>query len=417
MHSSIGDKAGRRVSRVAVLDTIHGANVIAQRLVECGIQAEPLEVYHHTASLDAFDEVVVPVHLPPDNPHLVQAKGLGKRIISHHQAVGELIGSDADDLVKIEVTGTHSKTTTALLLAMILSRQRRVLSHTTRGLEIWSGGRPQLLKEGLSITPANVILAAQEALAQGAEALICEISLGGTGLAQLGILTSFANDYRIAGGTKWASTAKLQMLSLARQGSRLAANADCRISPDISFAEGGLVWALPDGLIYGEERLGLSLGEDLDFASYRTAISGAAAAAELLGLEREDTIRALEGFGGFSGRMKIERLDGRTVFDSSNSGLKVSDIERALDKARGPNLVAVVGEDAQTVCEGLDIPRLVELLRRRRSEIEDLVLVGERLRPLARELGAETAKDLVEGLEKAESSRPKRLLSAVKCFR
>jgi UDP-N-acetylmuramoylalanine-D-glutamate ligase len=207
------------------------------------------------------------------------------------------------------------------------------------------------------------------------------------------------------------------MLSLARQGSRLAANADCRISPDISFAEEGLVRALPDGLIYGEERLGLSLGEDLDFASYRTAISGAAAAAELLGLEREDTIRALEGFGGFSGRMKIERLDGRTVFDSSNSGLKVSDIERALDKARGPNLVAVVGEDAQTVCEGLDIPRLAELLRRRRSEIEDLVLVGERLRPLARELGAETARDLAEGLEKAESYRPKRLLSAVKCFR
>jgi hypothetical protein len=115
--------------------------------------------------------------------------------------------------------------------------------------------------------------------------------------------------------------------------------------------------------------------------------------------------------------MKIELLDGRTVFDSSNSGLKVSDIERVLDKARGPNLVAVVGEDAQTVCEGLDIPRLAELLRRRRSEIEDLVLVGERLRPLARELGAETARDLAEGLEKAESYRPKRLLSAVKCFR
>ena len=417
MHSSTGDKAGGRVSRVAVLDTIHGANVIARRMVECGIQAEPLEVYHHTASLDAFDEVVAPVHLPPDNPHLVQAKGLGKRIISHHQAVGELMGSTPDDLVKIEVTGTHSKTTTALLLAMILSRQKRVLSHTTRGLEIWSDGRPQLQKEGLSITPANVILAAEKAQAQGAEALICEISLGGTGLAQLGILTSFANDYRIAGGTKWASTAKLQMLSLARQGSRLAANADCRISPDISFAEGGLVRAQPDGLIYGEERLGLSLGEDLDFASYQTAISGAAAAAELLGLEREDTIRALEGFGGFSGRMKIERMDGRTVFDSSNSGLKVNDIERALDKARGPNLVAVVGEDAQTVCEGLDIPRLAELLRRRRSEIEDLVLVGERLRPLAAELGAETAKDLVEGLKKAESSLPKRLLSAVKCFR
>ncbi len=418
MHSSTGDKAGRRIFRVAVLDTIHGAEVIARKMVESGILAQPLEVYHHTTSLDAFDEVVAPIHLSPANPHLVQARGLGKRIISHHQAVGELMmGSIPDDLRKIEVTGTHSKTTTALLLAMILSRQKRVLSHTTRGLEIWSEGRPELLKEGLSITPANVILAREEALSHGAEALICEISLGGTGLADLGVLTSFSGDYRIAAGTRWASTAKLQMLSLARRGSRLAANADCRTSPDISFAEGGRVQALPDELVYGEERLSLSLGEDLDFASYQTAISGAAAAAELLGVEKEETARALEGFGGFFGRMKIERLDGRTVFDSSNSGLKVSDIERALDKARGPDLAAVVGEDAQTVCEGLDIPLLAELLRERRGEIDELILVGERLRPLAAELGAKTARDLAEGLKKAEFSRPKRLLSAVKCFR
>ena len=40
-----------------------------------------------------------------------------------------------------EVTGTHSKTSTALLLALMLSRQKKVLSHTTRGLEIWQEGK------------------------------------------------------------------------------------------------------------------------------------------------------------------------------------------------------------------------------------------------------------------------------------
>ena len=417
MHCGTGDKAGRRVSRVAVLDTIHGAEIIARRMVDCGIQAEPLEVYHHTASLEGFELVVAPVHLIPTNPHLSQARHLGKRVISHHQAVGELVASIPDDILRIEVTGTHSKTTTALLLAMILSGQKRVLSHTTRGLEVWSGNKSRLLREGLSITPANVIVAAQEALIQGAEAMICEISLGGTGMGELGILTSFSGDYRIAGGSKWASTAKLQMLSLARQGSRLAANADCRISPDISFAEGGLVRALPDELVYGEERLGLSLGEDLDFPGYQTAISAAAAAADILGWERREVARTLEGFSGFPGRMKIERQGGRTVFDSSNSGLKVGDVRRALDKVQGPDLTMVVGEDAQTVCEGLDIPLLAELLRERREEIGELILVGERLRPLAAELKAKTARDLAQGLEEAELSRPKRLLSAVKCFR
>ena len=102
------------------------------------------------------------------------------------------------------------------------------------------------------------------------------------------------------------------------------ANADCRISPDISFAQGGLVQALPGGLLYGEDRLELNLSADLDLPSYQTAISAAAAAADLLGVERVEAARALEGFGGFSGRMKIERLGGQTVFDSSNSGLKVA---------------------------------------------------------------------------------------------
>lgn len=417
MHCFTGDKAGRRVSKVAVLDTIHGAETIAQRMVECGIQAEPLEVYHHSASLEDFEMVVAPVHLSPANPHLLQARGLGKRVITHHQAVGELLALIPEDLLRIEVTGTHSKTTTALLLAMILSGQKRVLSHTTRGLEIWSEGRARLLREGLSITPANAIPAAREALAQGAEALICEISLGGTGIGELGILTSFANDYRIAGGSRWASSAKLQMLSLARRGSRLVANADCRISPDISFAQGGLVQALPGGLLYGEDRLELNLSADLDLPGYQTAISAAAAAADLLGVERVEAARALEGFGGFSGRMKIERLGGQTVFDSSNSGLKVADVRRALDKLQGPDLTVVVGEDAQTVCEGLDIPLLADLLRERRSEIGELILVGERLRPLAEELGAGTAENRETGLQKAQSTRPRRLLSAVKCFR
>ena len=35
-----------------------------------------------------------------------------------------------------------------------------------------------------------------------------------------------------------------------------------------------------------------------------------------------------------------------------------------------------------------------------------LILVGERLEPLAEELGADTAKNLAEGLEKARDRRP-----------
>jgi len=76
-----------------------------------------------------------------------------------------------------------------------------------------------------------------------------------------------------------------------------------------------------------------------------------------------------------------------------------------------------VGEDSETVCEGMNIADLSELLRQRKNEIAKMIMVGERLVPLAEELGAATAKNLQQGLEMAQKDSPKRLLSCVKCFR
>ncbi len=392
-----------------------------------GIEAEALEVYHHYPRMADFDLVAAPVHLWPGSPALAEARRLGKRIITHHQAVGELIGQGLSPEIAIfEVTGTHSKTTTALLLSKILSGQKKVLSHTTRGIEIWRDGDSSVLKTGLSITPANVITAAAAAEAEGADALVSEISLGGTGLADFGILTSFSGDYRIAGGTRWASTAKLQMLSLAKAGSSILANADTALSADVSFGSGGLVRAEPGRLLFGRDPVALNLGDDLDFQGYETAIAGAAAAARAAGCSLEETATALEGFDGFSGRMKLIRQGGIVILDCSNSGLKVRDVGMALDRAvrsmtvaggKGNCLAVVVGEESETICEGMNIPALVDLLRERRGEMDLLILVGERLAPFAAGLGAGTARNLADGFEQARADAPGRLLLCVKCFR
>jgi len=418
MHCGISMQASGRGHKVAVLDTIHGAKTIAQRMVDSGIEAEALEVYHHEPSIFDYDLIVSPVHLPPTNPVLVQARKQKKSVITHHQAVGELLGPTIqEDLEVFEVTGTHSKTSTALLLARMLSGQKKVISHTTRGLEIWSSGESSLLQTGLSITPGNVIPAADAAKARGADALICEISLGGTGLADWGILTSFSVDYRVANGTKWASTAKLQMLSLAKRGARIVANTDVKVCADLSFGLAGHVQAKPDKLIFGREELPVSFCEDLDFPGYQTALAAAAATAHADGITLDEIAQALQDFDGFSGRMKVQRLPGLTIYDSSNSGLKVADVNRALDLASGPRLGLVVGEESETVCEGMNIPALLDLLRQRRAEVELLVLVGERLAPWADELGALRARDLAAGQELAMSCPVERLLLCVKCFR
>lgn len=405
---------------VAVLDTIHGGSLIAERISESGVGAHAFEVYHTSQSTSGFDLVVAPVHLSPENPSLAEAMRLKKRIITHHMAVRELLRDDIGQGLKIfEVTGTHSKTSTALLLARILSSTMKVISHSTRGIELWSNGSERTLQTGLSITPANVIHAVDKANAHKADALVCEISLGGTGLADYGVLTSLSGDYRIAGGTKWASTAKLQMLSLSKPGSKIVANTDVRISSDISFGLGGRIIAMPNEIRCGHDAARLALGEDLDFESYETAISASSGAAYCAGISAEEIACALEGFDGISGRMKVTRSPEITVYDSSNSGLKVSDVKRVLDRLKEGRTGLVVGEESETVCEGMDIPGLVKLLSGYRDKIDLLVLVGERLEPWAKELGAEKAEDLMTGesLARLSASGLDNLVLCVKCFR
>jgi UDP-N-acetylmuramyl pentapeptide synthase len=208
------------------------------------------------------------------------------------------------------------------------------------------------------------------------------------------------------------------MVSLSKIGSLLVANIDARISANMSFGKGGFIRADRNRIYFGDTSLPLEVDEELDLSGYQTALAGSAAAAHAVGFDEADIVRALEGFDGIEGRMKVTHDGCLEILDNSNSGLKVSDIERALNNVSGRRLGLVVGEEAETVCEGLNIPALVNLLRHRRIEIDFLVLVGTRLKPWARELRAEMARDLAAGTELALARRGvDRLLLCVKCFR
>ncbi|MCQ8903047.1 MAG: coenzyme F430 synthase [Methanothrix sp.] len=402
---------------MAVLDSIHGADIIASRLRELGIDAEALEVYHNSHSMEGYSLVVAPVHLSPQNRSLSDARRLGKRIISHHRAVGLILGER--EFRAFEITGTRGKTTTALLLALILSHEMRVVSHTTSGIELWNRGKRSLIRSGLSITPGNLIAAHQIASEERADALVSEVSLGGTGAFDVGVITSLAGDYLIAGSSMWASTAKLQMLSLSDPAARIVANTDTRLSADITFGDGGDVRFCGRSVMIRGESYPLSLGEALDLPAYSDGIAGALAAAISIGVDVQNAADALEGFEGFKGRMSRYQLDGVSVIDNSNSGLKVSGIERALDLASGGRICLVAGEDAESVCEGLDIDALVRMIESRREEIDELVLVGMRLEPHAPRLRGYTARNFQEGLEVARrhASSGDHLVLCVKCFR
>ncbi|HMB44397.1 MAG TPA: coenzyme F430 synthase, partial [Candidatus Methanoperedens sp.] len=366
--------------------------------------------------------------------------------LSHHQAVGHILsGYDLKNRTLIELTGTKAKTSTALLLADILSRERKVVSHTSRGLEDWSTGTI-LKKKGLSITPASILTALDhiQDAGIGFDVFIAEISLGGTGFADIGIITTIANDYKIANNTRLASDAKRRMILDAKPRSKLVVNNDalrffgaCRRDIDIiSFTDSinatcnvyfesldtkGATLAYFLGKEHG--RFHIREASDYDITSYKTAFVCATAAALGMNIEARTVERTLLEFKGAEGRMKKKSLDGRILIDNSNSGMDIRTAKKALEysKKGDERIVMVLGEEAKEVCEGLDPTGVDLFINDHLHELAALVLVGDRMKPLAvKDLRKiHHANDLSGGIELAKSLTKEKdiILSCVKCFR
>lgn len=451
-------------SRAAVLDLTHGGTVLAQKLKGLAESVTAIDVYRTMGpeelagledegiktSRDAlnatdFDVVVAPIHLDPDYPMLVEAVNNKIPVLSHHTAVGQILsGYDLKGKTIIELTGTKAKTSTSILLAEILSREKKVVSHTSRGLEDWN--TKTVVKKGLSITPASILTAldALEDAGIETEILIVEISLGGTGRADIGVITTIANDYKIANNTRMASDAKRQMIMNARPGSSLVINNDalrffgaCRRDVNIiSFSEsvnaasnvyyenlidnGGTIAYYIDNR---HGRMTIQGASDYDVGSYRTAFVCAAAVALTMNIDDGTIERSFREFGGAEGRMRKTYLEGRTLIDNSNSGMDIRTAEKALQfsQAQGGRIVMVLGEEARQVCEGLDPSAVSRFIDEHLDELGSLILVGERMRPFVQNdiEKIHYADDLSRGIGLAKRLTDEKdiILSCVKCFR
>ncbi len=452
-----------RNSRAAVLDLTHGGAVIARKLTEIAASVTGIDVYKTLSheELEAlehegirisqmplkasdFDILIAPVHLDPGYPMLAEAENENIPVVSHHAAVGEILSSALEGSTVIEITGTRAKTSTSILLGEILSRKKKVISHTSRGLEDWSARR--IIKNGLSITPASILRAVDAVEEAGIEpdVFIFEISLGGTGRADIGVITTIAEDYKIANNTRLASEAKRRMILDAKPGSTLVINYDtmrffraCRRDVGIiSFSDsvnaaanvyyenigsdGGTIAYYIGGR---KGKITLRETQDYDLTSYKTAFVCAAAVALAMNIEPDEIERSLQEFKGAEGRMRKTVLAGRTFIDNSNSGMNIKSAEKALDYAKSEEgrIVMVLGEEAKEVCEGLDPSGVERFIEKHLDEIYSLVLVGERMKSLASKNINKIyhAGNLSEGIEFAQQLTREKdiIISCVKCFR
>jgi UDP-N-acetylmuramyl pentapeptide synthase len=144
------------------------------------------------------------------------------RFMTHHEAV-EFLMRERINVPVIEVTGVKGKTSTVSMLKEIF-KDLNPLILSSLGVEVLENGESHVLKSNLSITPASIVEAWEllETFLEGYEnpfevgLCIFEVSLGGTGLADVGVLTNLVENYPVANGTSSAAAAKSQIFRSRR---------------------------------------------------------------------------------------------------------------------------------------------------------------------------------------------------------
>ena len=223
--------------KVMVVDATHGGITLSEEFWARGDEVTCVDVYgtlpkkawkeysekfrveRELPAPSRYDLIVKPVHFPLD-----PFRGVEERVITHHQAV-RLLLYDRIKFPVVEITGSFGKTTSALCAISLLRRRFSILSLTSRGIRFQSGAKEEVLLEGASTTPANIIKAVKLAR-ERPDLAIFEVSLGGTGLADLGIIKNVYENYPIARGTSSALEAKLSMVKDRKKGSTVLVNAD-----------------------------------------------------------------------------------------------------------------------------------------------------------------------------------------------
>jgi len=223
--------------KVLVIDATHGGLTLSEAFSKRGHDVTCIDVYktlkqsdideHSRAfqierelpsSLDEYDLVVAPVHFP------LNRKDFKGKLMTHHEAVKMLIGDQVDFPV-VEITGSFGKTTSIKCAISLLREGYSIISLMSGEIVFVDGDDERALVRGNSTTPANIIKAV-ELCPRRPDLAIFEVSLGGTGLADLGIIKNVYDNYPIARGTSCALAAKLSMVRNKKPGATVLLNAD-----------------------------------------------------------------------------------------------------------------------------------------------------------------------------------------------
>lgn len=360
--------------KILILDTVHGGKVLAQRYLKAGHEVTAVDVYGVTPKenlgiirhlggramtevpAEHFDLVVMPCHCPD----AFLAPCTYDRRIWFSQAVHDLLD---DRRFRIEVTGVKGKTSACYVLAHILDAAgRKVFLHTSRGRGPYAKGR-HTVTEFESIAPTSLLL-----LPKGNyDVMVCEVSLGGSGSADIAAITNLAEDYGIAKNTRKAAEAKSFILT--DRGVNLVREDEMGIWQRYGKPLRGYGRRVQP---VGKPAFGQPLTVAVDYRGthevtlpgtylalqYLDAMDLALAVCDAMDVPVEAVLRGLASFPGVPGRGQLSVENGVRWLRDRNPGVSHLSAERtlaclqvmgALDGA-----VLVIDPQSRKVCDKLD---------------------------------------------------------------
>ena len=359
--------------KVLILDTVHGGKVLTRSYLDKGDEVTVVDVYKVTpkdilndirhmgakvadeAPADHFDLVVMPCHCPD----VFIGEATYEKRVFFSEAVKDLI---RDRRFRIEVTGVKGKTSTCYVLAHILSLTgRKVYLHTSRGMGPYAKGK-HFITELKSIAPPMLLT-----LPKGEyDVMVCEVSLGGSGKADIGCITNLLEDYGIAKNTRKAESAKKDVLC---DSVNIVPEAEKDIwakygKPLRTYGKRVSVVGRPEfgkPLEVSVDYRGkheVSLRSDYLALQYLDAMDMALEVCDAMDVPAETVREGLRTFPGVPGRGEVSVEKGVRYLRDRNPGVSHMSVERTLSclKEMGAldDAVLIIDSVSRKVCDKMD---------------------------------------------------------------
>jgi UDP-N-acetylmuramoylalanine-D-glutamate ligase len=385
--------------KVLLLDMTHGGQVLAPLFQAEGCDVHVCDVYKIAPESmledlrskgvgvtvgkpepGHYDLVSMPCHCPDI---FLEGCTYDNRIW-YSQAVNRFMN---DKRFRIEVTGVKGKTSTCYLMAHILAGAgKKVYLRSSRGSGPYTkeGHKVEELK---SIAPPYLL-----ELPEGDyDVMICEVSLGGSGKADITCITNLVEDYGIAKKTRFAQEGKKDILS---DGINIVLESEKDI-----WAKYGkpLRTCARKVRIKGTPEYGKPVQADVDYRGkhtvtfspdylclqYLEAMDMALEVADAMDVPAECVIDALSTFNGVPGRGEVHIKDGRRFVIEHNPGISHMSVRRTLEslKIMGclENAILVIDPVSKKVCDKLDRDLIADVAKE--YGVELMITAGDGTEP------------------------------------